>query len=164
MSAFFRNFSARAAVILSMLCVVAGAATGFAAAQEASAQAFVEAIYKPYLNKNFKGVPYSTAASLRGYFEPKLANAMLKDMTAAAKRKEVGTLDGDPFIDAQDWEISNLAIGVKTTGDKANANVSFTNLGQPKSISLDLVKTRAGWRIADIVAPSGSLRQLFKVK
>ena len=164
MSAFFRSHAARAAALFLMLCVIAGAAASFAAAQGASAQAFVEAIYKPYLNKDFKGVPYSTAASLRSYFEPKLANAMLKDMAAAAKRKEVGTLDGDPFIDAQDWEISNLAISVKTVGDKASANVNFTNLGQPKSVSLDLVKTRAGWRIADIVAPSGSLRQLFKVK
>ena len=165
MSAFFRSHAVRAAAFLSLLCVIAGVATSFAAAQGTSAQAFVEAIYKPYLNKDFKGVPYSSAAGLRGYFEPKLANAMLKDMTAAAKGKEVGTLDGDPFIDAQDWEISNLAISVKTMGgDKASASVNFTNLGQPKSISLDLVKTRAGWRIADIVAPSGSLRQLFKVK
>ncbi len=162
MSALFK--AARAAAVILMLCAIAVSATRFAAAQDASAQAFVEAIYKPYLNKDFKGVPYSTAAGLRRYFEPKLANAMLKDMAAAAKRKEVGTLDGDPFIDAQDWEISNLAFSVKTSGDKANAGVSFTNLGQPKTISLDLVKTRAGWRIADIVAPSGSLRQLFKVK
>ena len=162
MNAFRERHLARAVSFALLLLVIAAAR--FAAAESASPQAFVEAIYKPYLRKDFKGVPYATEAGLRRYFEPKLASAILKDMVAAAKRKEVGTLDGDPFIDAQDWEIANLAIDVKSAGEKASAVVTFTNLGQPKSISLDLVKTAAGWRIADIFAPSGSLRKLFKVK
>ena len=130
-----------------------------------SAQAFVEAIYKPYAIKGFKGVPYASEPSLRGYFEPKLAAAMIKDMEAAGKRKEVPKLNGDPFIDAQDWEIADLKFDVKPAGDKASATVAFTNFGQPKAVSLDLVKSpSAGWRIVDIRAPSGSLRKLFKVK
>ena len=31
-------------------------------------------------------------------------------------------------------------------------------------MTLDLVKTGDGWRIAEIKAPSGSLKELFKVK
>lgn len=130
-----------------------------------TAQAFVEAIYKPYANKGFKGIPYSTVPSVRGYFEPTLAAAIIKDMEAADRRKEVPKLNGDPFIDAQDWEIANLAIDVKSAGERAKATVNFTNFGQPKTVTLDLVKSSsAGWRIADISAPSGSLRKLFKVK
>lgn len=160
-----RGFFARAGLCAIALIGLTWCATGFASAQSASAQSFVEAIYKPYANKGFKGIPYSSEAGLRGYFEPKLASAIIKDMEAAARRKEVPKLDGDPFIDAQDWEIANLAINVKSAGDKASATVTFTNFGQSKTISLDLVKSgSAGWRIADISAPSGSLRKLFKVK
>ena len=162
MNTFCRSAAASAAA-LALLAVLL-AKTQIASAQSASAQAFVEAIYKPYLNKDFKGISYSSEAGLRRYFEPKLVSAMIKDIKAAARRKEVGTLDGDPFIDAQDWEISNLAVDVKTAGDKANATVTFTNLGKAITVALDLVKTAAGWRIADIVAPTGSLRKLFKVK
>jgi hypothetical protein len=159
------NRATRLAGWIAAMIAVVVVSIGSAAAQSASAQAFVEAIYKPYTNKAFKGIPYSNEASLRGYFEPKLAAAMAKDIETAAKRKEVPTLDGDPFIDAQDWEIADLKIDVKSTGERATATVNFTNLGKPKTISLDLVKSAsAGWRIADIRAPSGSLRKLFKVR
>jgi len=40
---------------------------------------------------------------------------MIKDQNEAAKRSEVGALDGDPFIDAQDWEIKDFDIAVADT-------------------------------------------------
>jgi hypothetical protein len=150
-----------AAICASLILVMAGAA----AAQDVSAKAFVEAIYKPYLNKKFKGIDYSKPATLRRYFEPVLANAIIADMKSAGKRNEVPTLDGDPFIDAQDWEIDNLAVEVKAAGArKAVATVKYTNIREPKVVTLDLVNTRSGWRIAEMNAPSGSLRKLFKLK
>lgn len=148
-----------------VLCAMLAGSAGGARAESASPRAFLESIYKPYLAKTYKGANYSKPANLRRYFEPKLASAIIADMAAAAKRNEVSTLDGDPFVDAQDWEIADLAIDVKTVGPtKASATVDFTNIRKPKTIKLDLVKTAGGWRIADINASSGSLRQLFKVK
>ncbi len=41
---------------------------------------------------------------------------MVKDFAAAHKAGEVPMLNGDPFIDAQDWEIANLKTAVKSTG------------------------------------------------
>jgi hypothetical protein len=76
----------------------------------------------------------------------------------------VPTLNGDPFVDAQDWEISKLSIDVTGSGDTATARVSFQNFGEAKRVLLELVKTPAGWRIADIKAPSGSLKALYKLK
>ena len=164
MSGDFRR-AGRGAAIFIALCTAFVVTSGIAWAESASPRAFVEAIYKPYLKKNYKGAPYSKPANLRRTFEPKLAGAIIADMAAAAKRNEVGTLDGDPFVDAQDWEIADLAIDVKLEGAaKATATVDFTNIRKPKTIKLDLVKTAGGWRIADINASSGSLRQLFKVK
>jgi hypothetical protein len=149
----------------ALCALLAVAMPSTAMAQDASPKAFVEAIYKPYLKKNFKGVEYSQPANLRRYFESMLANAIIEDMQAAGRRNEVPTLDGDPFIDAQDWDIAKLVIDVKGVGaNKAVAIVNFTNMREGKTVTLDLVKTPAGWRIADINAPSGSLRKLLKLK
>ena len=48
--------------------------------------------------------------------------------------------------------------------DQAVATVAFTNMREPKTVTLNLVNTASGWRIAEINAPSGSLRKLFKLK
>lgn len=141
------------------------AAETLAAPQPTSPQAFLEAIYRPYLDKNFKGPGLDKSIAVRRYFTTPLANAILKDRVMAAKRKEIPTLDGDPFIDAQDWEMSNLKIEVNPLGtDKATGIVSFTNAGAAKTVTLDLVKTAGGWRIDEIRMPSGSLRKLMKLR
>lgn len=132
-----------------------------ATAQAATAQGFVESLYKPYLNKAFKGQPYEDASR---FFAPSLAQAMERDYREARRRKEVPTLNGDPFVDAQDWEISKLAIDVATNGDAATARVSFQNLGNATRLVLELVRTPTGWRIAEINGPSGSLKALYKLK
>jgi hypothetical protein len=120
-------------------------------AAEASNKSFVEAIYANYKGKNAKGVALANDAAVRRYFEPKLAALIIKDRNKAAKRGEVGTLDSDPFIDAQDFEIDTVDVVVRdTAADKASATVSFKNLGKPTTVVLDLVKLREGWRIADI--------------
>jgi hypothetical protein len=141
-------------------------ATGVAlAAPTATPQAFVEAIYKSYLGKNAKGTPITDEAAIRRYFAPPLSDALAKDRAEADKAGEVPTLDGDPFVDAQDFEIARLKVAVKAAGaDAATATVTFTNFKKPVTMTLALVKTPAGWRIADIKGPSGSLKDLMKVK
>jgi hypothetical protein len=137
-----------------------------ALAQGASPLTFLEQVYKPYRNsKNGKGIDYSKPDNVRRYFGPQLAKAMLKDMADAKKRGEVPLLNGDPFVDAQDWEIANLKIELKPGATKRNATgvVTFTNAGEPRTITLDLIKTGGGWRIYEIKAPSGSLREMYKL-
>ena len=73
-------------------------------------------IYKHYLGKDSKGLALSSDAVIRRYFAPPLSDAIVKDFAAAHKAGEVPLLNGDPFIDAQDWEISNLKTAVKSTG------------------------------------------------
>ena len=74
-------------------------------------------------------------------------------------------LNGDPFIDAQDWEIANLKTAVKSTGaNTAVATATFVIFMEARTVTLDLVVTPAGWRIAEIRSPSGSLRALYKLK
>ena len=63
------------------------------------------------------------------------------------------SFDGDPFIDAQDWNIDKFDIDVADAGPgKAKATVKFVNLDQPATIVLDLVKVKNDWRVSDITS------------
>jgi hypothetical protein len=150
-----------------LLLAAAAIAETAALAQGASPLTFLEQLYKPYrANKNAKAVDYSKPDTVRRYFGPELAKAMLRDRTDAKKRNEVPLLNGDPFIDAQDWEIADLKIEMQpgTTRRNATGVVTFTNAGEPRAVTVDLIKTGDGWRIYEINAPSGSLRGLYKLK
>jgi hypothetical protein len=92
---------------------------------------------------------------------------IVRDQKAAAKRKEVPTLNGDPFIDAQEWEVTGLDITVTDAPpDKAVATVTYKNFDVPVKVVLNLVKIKNDWRIADIISTqqgrTQSLRGLFK--
>lgn len=130
-------------------------------AQAATAQAFVESLYRPYLAKGFQGQPYGDTAR---FFVPALAQAIDRDNREVRRRNEVPSLNGDPFVDAQDWEISTLSIDVTANDDAATARVSFQNFGEAKRVVLELARTPAGWRIAEIRAPSGSLKALYTLE
>jgi hypothetical protein len=162
---FDRRFMNRALAMQAV--VVAASAMAFSAtAETASPQAFVDGIYTHYLGKDSKGLALSGSAVIRRYFASPLADAMVKDFAAAHKAGEVPMLNGDPFIDAQDWEISNIKTAVKSTGaSTAVATVTFVQFMEPRTVTLELVDTPAGWRIADITwARGSSLRQLYKLK
>lgn len=141
-------------VIVAALCTWPFAAI----AQIQSPEAFVRAIYEPYLKSDFPGQPYAQAER---FFAPQLARAMEADRRDAKNRNEVPRLNGDPFLDAQAWDIRDLVIVVKPDGENAKGDVTFVNSGKPTRIALDLVQTPAGWRLADIRAPSGSLSALY---
>lgn len=144
----------------ALFCALPLGITSFDAGAQTSPQAFLEDIYRPYLTQDFKGQSYT---QVNRFFAPDLARAIERDVRDAQRRMEVPALDGDPFIDAQDWEISKLSISAKVDGTKATAFVGFENLGKPVQLTVDLVQTPVGWRIADIEAPSGSLRKLYKL-
>ena len=105
-----RRFMNRALAMQAVL-VAASAMAFTATAETASPQSFVDGIYKHYLGKDSKGLPLSDSAAIRRYFASPLADAMAKDFAAAHKAGEVPMLNGDPFIDAQDWDISNVQDG-----------------------------------------------------
>ena len=161
----------------NILLAIAGVAFASAAhaepastADDAAALAFVKSIYEPYTKAGTDGVSIDSDKKLRRYFEPKLAEAMDKDQKAA--HGEIGSLDFDAFIDAQDWEFKTFDVALKDTAPgKITATVTFTNLKEPTTIVLDLVTIKNDWRIYDITwrrdqnpdSPK-TLRELFKLK
>ena len=134
-----------------ILCTACTIAAMPAVAADASARAFVAAIYAAYQGENTQGISLDSDAVIKRYFAPPLAALMIKDMNEAAKRKEVGALDGDPFIDAHDWVIASFEIlGSEPSPGKPRATVKFVNLGTPTIVMLDLVKVDNAWRIDEI--------------
>jgi hypothetical protein len=128
--------------------------------------AFVTAIYDAYKGKDSVGIPLDGAKSIRRYFEPQLAALMIKDESAAARHGDVGALDFDPFIDAQDWDMASVDIAVNELAPgKATATVKFVNLGDPTTVVLDLVAINGDWRISDITwqdkDKTSTLRKLY---
>jgi hypothetical protein len=153
------------ALAMQAVLVAASAMAFTATAEIAPPQAFIDGIYKNYLGKDSKGLALSSDAIIRRYFAPPLADAMIKDFAQAHKAGEVPLLNGDPFVDAQDWEISDLRTVVKTTGtNTAVATVTFVMFMKPRTVTLDLLNTPAGWRITDIRWAKGSLRAVYKLK
>jgi hypothetical protein len=145
------------------LLLVAMTSTAFAA--EPSARNFLNGIYAAYKGKNSKGIALDSHAAYARYFTPALARLIEDDAAAAAKAGDVPSLDGDPFIDAQDWQINSFTIAVKDTApDKALGTVKFKNQKQNVAVDLDLVKLKDGWRIDEIRTKTGSLRDLLKKK
>ena len=134
-------------------------------AADKSAEAFLRTIYgNAYIGKNAKGIDIDTRAQLDRYFVPDLAKRIDDDAKSAAKRGDIGELDGDPFIGAQDMEIAAFDISVQAA-DAAHATgtVRFKNLGDARTVIVTLVRLKAGWRIADINwgGDAGTLGALF---
>jgi hypothetical protein len=136
------------------------------AAADRSAHDFVAAIYDTYVSKARNGLALDSDAKVRRYFEPSLAVLILKDRKEAARRGEVGALDFDPFVDAQDWEISDLAVAVEDAGPgKARATVKFKNADRASVVALELVKAGNAWKISNVTwqphEQPNNLRALF---
>ncbi|HTM78405.1 MAG TPA: hypothetical protein VL133_12345, partial [Devosia sp.] len=100
------------------------ALTGFAVAQNfATPEALLQAFYAPYLGAepDFGDEAAFRSADLQAFYD---ADA------EATPEGEMGALDFDPFINGQDWEITDLEIGAAgIAGDYASADVSFKNFG-----------------------------------
>ncbi len=136
-----------------------------ALAADGSAEAFLRTIYgKPYIGKNAKGIDIDTRAQLDRYFAPDLAKRIDDDAKSAAKRGDIGELDGDPFIGAQDMEIAAFDISVQAVdATHATGTVRFKNLGDARTVIVTLMRLTVGWRIVDIDwgGDAGTLRALF---
>ncbi len=132
-------------------------------AADDEAQRFVASIYAQYGAPDTQGVVLDSKEALEKYFVPGLAAMIDADGLAAEREDRPPALDGDPFVDAQEWDIKNVAIVVRDdTPEKAVAIVSFFNQGEPRQVGLDLVRLAAGWRIDDIHWREGTLRGLYK--
>lgn len=117
-----------------------------AAAPAETPRQFVTRLYAGYAHKN-----YNPLDRLDRVFAQPLARAIREDARLA--NNEVGYLDGDPICDCQDYErltarIRAMAIPNRSTAT-ATVHLNY-GTGEARDLTLTLVRTRAGWRIADV--------------
>jgi hypothetical protein len=138
-----------AAMLVGLVALLAPASR----AQEAGAKAFLQSVYATY-EKPDKALDIGSETKAARYFVPAVAKLIGRDVAESKKRQEVGRLDFDPFIAGQDWSPTTITLDVApgASADRAIGTARFTVPGEkkPTVVTLDLVKTPGGWRIADI--------------
>lgn len=156
------SFTRRGAARLLVAAALGLAAGGGSSVASDDPAAFVAAIYDTYTDGGL-GLPLDSPATVRQFFEPRLAAMILDDHALAAELGDMPKLGADPFVDAQDWDLTDIRVAVEAmTPDRAEGHVAFVNFGAPKRVDLVLVRGEDGsWRIHDILWEQGSLRGLY---
>ena len=89
--------------------------------------------------------------------------SVVAEAEAANKRGEAPELNGDPICDCQDYLPFKAKIApMRLTGNRAKTVVTFVN-GRPQRLNIELIATKAGWRIYDIRTSDYRLRGLLKL-
>lgn len=131
------------------------------AAPAVTAEAVLRELYTGYFAKLNAGESANMHDVAARYFEPELASKF----AAATAGNEVGAIDFDVFIYAQDFEELTLD-EVKRTFEnptKAIFEVRFTNNGDQQKLRFGMTKVAGAWKIADIEFPDGaSLRKMLE--
>lgn len=109
-------------------------------------EALVEAIYAPYLNA-------TTAADPVELRSPELQKLYVAEDERQAAG-EGASFDFDPLINAQDYEITDLAVALTADSNEyaATAQVSFKNFGEPVEIELVMFNFDGGWKLEDVIS------------
>jgi hypothetical protein len=111
-------------------------------------QALLDALYTPY--KAGDGFDWSNWDESK--FRSKELNALF-DKDAKEADGDIGRLDFDPYIDGQDYQITDLKFGEPTiNGDTAKVEVTFKNFDSAEDLLFTLVKEPDGWKVDDVVS------------
>jgi len=149
-------------LLASIFLVSPPARAGDGGKSDGSAKIFLHDIYDRYVGKNAKGLNLASNADIHRYFAPELAGQIIEDRTVAKKVGDIPMLDGDPFVDAQEWRIDKVDISVQQPAkDTALAAVSFNNRGQALTVRLELVKIAGAWHVREIISRGKKLSALF---
>lgn len=107
----------------------------------------IEALYEPYFTGDFPSDDSQfRSAALQAAYDGDAQNT---------PDGELGALSFDPYVDGQDYEITDLEIGAAgIAGDYASADVSFKNFGEPRSLTYEMVFEDGGWKVDDVVSNS----------
>jgi hypothetical protein len=129
-----------------MMIALVALLLGAAAPAEAPG-AFVERLYSGYRDPD-----YSPLGHPGRVFAPPLVAEIRED--GRLSRGEVGYMDADPLCQCQDPAGLKPRIGpVRLSGrTQASVPVDLDFGGDRRALRLTLVRTSAGWRIADIAA------------
>jgi hypothetical protein len=139
---------------------VAAASAEPAASAAGDPVAVIEPLYKPYLTDG-RTPPLDWSAAVPW---TKATRALIeKEAAMTAKTGEVGAIDGDVIVAAQDWKLSDLKVTAKSppADGKAVVEATFDNLGKKVAVDWDMVVEDGVWKVADVHEPSVDLVKLL---
>jgi hypothetical protein len=119
---------------------------------------YIRAIYRAQVSQAYNKVPawYDWA------YSPRLRALIVADQKAA--HGEVGRIDFDPIINAQDWELGDVTVTpVSRSPDRVVVDAEFLNFGYETQIRYDFVRVRGRWLIDEIQSLKGQRWTLSKI-
>lgn len=115
-------------------------------------EALLKALYTPYS----QGDSFDWSK----WDETKFRSKELNDLFAKDLKEadgEVGRIDFDPYVDGQDYQVSDLKFGdAKITGNTATIEVTFKNFEMDEDMVFTLVKEADGWKVDDVSSKGGA--------
>ena len=105
---------------------------------------------------NAPGLAQQPKVVLLRYFTPQLAAALAADDACARHRHEVCALDFMPLWASQDPAAEELHISPGATSGHVAVRYTYPPTGAVISLEYRLLQTKAGWRVSDILYPSGN--------
>lgn len=122
--------------------------------------AVIEPLYQPYLKEGQNPPDWRVAVP----WTVETKALVEKEAAASAKTGDVGAIDGDVIIAAQDWKISNLKISLKSPAadGKAVVEAVFDNLDAHTLVDWDMVIEGGAWKVEDVHEPEVDLIKLLK--
>jgi len=155
------------AVVLALLTVVASSAV----AAEDGPEEVIRALYKAHRPWEHKGLNLRSAAILSKYFSPELTKLFLKNAQVErdCPKGDLCGLDFDPILGSQDFDDHldfKLHITEATPPQTGRFEARFKLFNEEKAektVVLQLVQLKNGWRIDDIIYPddNASLRAVL---
>jgi hypothetical protein len=108
-------------------------------------EALLEAFYEPYFNGSFP--------EDESQFRSAALQALYDNDAEITPEGEMGAISFDPYIDGQDYDITDFEIGAAgIAGDQASVDVTFSNFGEPRALTYELVLEDGGWKIDDVIS------------
>lgn len=117
--------------------------------------AVVRTLYAPYIVADAQPPTLEDAAPWSAQ--------MRADITAMHARTEAGyapSLDFDPIIDAQDYQLSNISATTDAVveGSHAVVRAEFNNIGERQEVTYDLVWEEDRWKVDNIRTSDWDMR------
>lgn len=114
-------------------------------------QALIEAVYAPYVAQQ---LPEDEAS-----WRSERLNALYQADAERTPEGEMGALGFDPYINGQDWTITDLAIGEPVlSGESGTVSVTFKNFGVEQELVYTVVREAGGWKVDDVEAVAGEVQ------
>ncbi len=135
----------RIGFVLGLFFMAVSSAGASAAPLFSDPKALLEYAYQPYEDDGFPEDPFEL-----------FSNQLLALIEADAERTpegETGTMNFDPYINAQDYLDLTIALGeVVMEGERAVADVEVVNFDEVSQMRFWLVREDGTWKIDDIAS------------